>query len=155
MKFARELAAGNKPREAAIAAGYPPGSCFDGNARKRAGRYDVKRMVAELKAPIADEMEITLKWAIAEHRELYRTAKAAGQIRDAREGLKELTILAGIRIERSEHGEPGEFERKPSARARLVKSFHTSSSLMRLNGAEPAPSPRRGGRPQAAVVMAM
>jgi hypothetical protein len=43
-------------------------------------------MVAELKAPIAEEMEITLKWAIAEHRELYRTAKAAGQIKDAGSG---------------------------------------------------------------------
>jgi hypothetical protein len=58
MKFARELAAGSKPREAAIAAGYPPGSCFDGNARKRAGRDDVKRMVAELKAPIADKLDL-------------------------------------------------------------------------------------------------
>jgi phage terminase small subunit len=111
VKFAREIAAGREPREAAIAAGYPPGSCFDGNARKRAGHPDVKRMVAELKAPIAEEMETTLKWAIAEHRELYRTAKAAGQIKDARESLKELTILSGIRIERSERGEPGEFER--------------------------------------------
>jgi hypothetical protein len=111
MKFARELAAGSKPREAAIAAGYPPGSCFDGNARKRAGRDDVKRMVAELKAPIAEEMEITLKWAIREHLELYRNAKAMGQLRDAREGLKEITVLSGIRVERSEHGEPGDFER--------------------------------------------
>jgi hypothetical protein len=25
--------------------------------------------------------------------------------------LKEITVLSGIRIERSEHGEPGEFER--------------------------------------------
>jgi phage terminase small subunit len=111
MKFARELAAGSKPREAAIAAGYPPGSCFDGNARKRSRRADVQRMVAEFRAPVAEEMQVTLKWALQEHLDLYRSAKAAGQIRDAREGLKELTILAGIRIERSEHGEPGEFER--------------------------------------------
>jgi hypothetical protein len=111
MKFARELAAGSKPREAAIAAGYPPGSCFDGNARKRAGRDDVKRMVAEFRAPIAEKLDITLEWLIEENLELYRLARAAGQIRDAREGLKELGVLSGKRVERSEHGEPGDFER--------------------------------------------
>jgi hypothetical protein len=111
MKFARELAAGNKPREAAIAAGYPPGSSFDSNARKRAGRDDVKRMVAELKAPIADKLEISLSWLIEENLQLYRLARAAGQIRDAGERLKELGVLSGKRVERSERGEPGEFER--------------------------------------------
>jgi hypothetical protein len=87
------------------------GSSVDSNARKRAGRDDVKRLVAEFMAPVAEEMQVTLKWALAEHLELYRNAKALGQIRDAREGLKEITVLSGIRIERSEHGEPGEFER--------------------------------------------
>jgi hypothetical protein len=111
MKFARELAAGNKPREAAIAAGYPPGSSFDSNARKRAGRDDVKRMVAELKAPIADKLEISLSWLIEENLQLYRLARAAGQNRDAGERLKELGVLSGKRVERSERGEPGEFER--------------------------------------------
>jgi hypothetical protein len=111
MKFARELAAGNKPREAAIAAGYPPGSSFDSNARKRAGRDDVKRMVAEVKAPIADKLEISLSWLIEENLQLYRLARAAGQIRDAGERLKELGVLSGKRVERSERGEPGEFER--------------------------------------------
>jgi hypothetical protein len=109
--FARELASGKKPRDAAVAVGYPPGTSFDANAYKRARREDVKRMVAEFKAPVAEEMQVTLKWALQEHLELYRNAKALGQIRDAREGLKEITVLSGIRIERSEHGEPGEFER--------------------------------------------
>ena len=102
--FARELASGKKPREAAVAVGYPPGTSFDANAYKRARRADVKRMVAEFRAPVAEEMQVTLKWALQEHLELYRNAKALGQIRDAREGLKEITVLSGIRIERSEHG---------------------------------------------------
>ena len=109
--FARELASGKKPREAAIAAGYPPGTSFDANAYKRARRADVKRMVAEFRAPIAEKLDITLEWLIKENLQLYREAKAAGQLRDAREGLKELSVLSGKRIERSEHGEPGEFER--------------------------------------------
>jgi hypothetical protein len=111
VRFARGLASGKKPREAALAAGYPAGSSVDSNARKRAGRDDVKRMVAEFRAPIAEKLDITLEWLIEENLELYRLARAAGQIRDAREGLKELGVLSGKRVERSEHGEPGEFER--------------------------------------------
>jgi hypothetical protein len=111
VRFARGLASGKKPREAAIAAGCPPGSSFDSNARKRAGRDDVKRMVAEFRAPIAEKLNITLEWLVEENLQLYRLARAAGQIRDAGERLKELGVLTGKRVERSEHGEPGEFER--------------------------------------------
>jgi hypothetical protein len=109
--FARELASGKKPREAAVAVGYPPGTSFDANAYKRARRADVKRMVAEFRAPIAEKFDITLEWLVAENLELYREAKAAGQIREAGERLKELGVLSGKRVERSERGEPGEFER--------------------------------------------
>ena len=49
-RFARELASGKKPHEAALATGYPNGSSAKDNARKRAHRADVKRMVAGLKA---------------------------------------------------------------------------------------------------------
>jgi hypothetical protein len=104
--FARELASGKKPRDA-VAVGYPPGTSFDANAYKRARREDVKRMVAEFRAPVAEKLDISLQWLIEENLQLYRLAKAAGQIRDAREGLKELGVLSGKRVERSEH----EFER--------------------------------------------
>ena len=109
--FARELASGKKPREAAVAVGYPPGTSFDANAYKRARRADVKRMVAEFRAPIAEKLNITLEWLVEENLQLYRLARASGQIRDARESLKELGVLSGKRVERSERGEPGEFER--------------------------------------------
>jgi hypothetical protein len=68
-------------------------------------------MVAELRAPIADKLDIALPWLIEENLQLYREAKAAGQIREAGDRLKELGVLSGKRVERSEHGEPGEFER--------------------------------------------
>jgi hypothetical protein len=109
--FARELASGKKPHEAAVAVGYPPGTSFDANAYKRARRADVKRMVAEFRAPIAEKLNITLEWLVEENLQLYRLARASGQIRDARESLKELGVLSGKRVERSERGEPGEFER--------------------------------------------
>jgi hypothetical protein len=68
-------------------------------------------MVAEFRAPVAEKLNVTLEWLIEENLQLYREAKAAGQIRDAREGLKELGVLSGKHVERSERGEPGDFER--------------------------------------------
>jgi hypothetical protein len=81
------------------------------NARRRAARADVKRMVAELRAPVADKLEITLSLLIEETFSTYRLAKAAGQYGPAATLLKELGVLSGKRVERSERGEPGEFER--------------------------------------------
>jgi phage terminase small subunit len=66
--FARELASGKRPYEAAIAAGYPDGSCAERNARRRAARADVRAMVAELRAPIAEKPEITLALLIESYR---------------------------------------------------------------------------------------
>ena len=109
--FARELASGKRPYEAAIAAGYPDGSCAQRNAQKRAQRADVKRMVAELRAPAADKLEITLSLLIERADQIFKRAVAAGQFNAAISALKELGVLSGKRVERSERGEPGEFDR--------------------------------------------
>ena len=65
--FAQALATGKTPVEAAEAAGYPKGSCFANNARKRARRKDVKDMVAELQKPakekLAKTIEANFAWA--------------------------------------------------------------------------------------------
>jgi hypothetical protein len=65
--FAQALATGKTPEEAAKAAGYPKGSCFANNARKRASRKDVKAMVAELQKPVkeklAKKIEANFAWA--------------------------------------------------------------------------------------------
>ena len=108
--FARELS-GKRPYEAAMAAGYPNGSSAKSNAGKRAQRADVKRMVAELKAPIAEKLEITLSLLIERADMIFRQAMAAGQFNAAISALKELGVLSGKRVERSERGEPGEFDR--------------------------------------------
>jgi hypothetical protein len=109
--FARELAAGKKPLDAALAAGYPDSNCAPRNARRRAARADVKVLVAELRAPVADKLEITLSLLMEETLSTYRLANAAGQYGPAATLLKELGVLSGKRVERSERGEPGEFER--------------------------------------------
>jgi len=65
--FAQALATGKTPVEAAKAAGYPQGSCFVNNARKRASRKDVKAMVAELQKPVKEKLaktiEANFEWA--------------------------------------------------------------------------------------------
>ena len=109
--FARELASGKQPYEAAIAAGYPDSNCAPRNARRRAARADVKAMVAELRAPVADKLEITLSLLIERADTIYKRAMAAGQFNAANGALKELGVLSGKRVERSERGEPGEFDR--------------------------------------------
>jgi hypothetical protein len=65
--FAQALATGVTPVQAAKIAGYPNGSCFAHNARKRARRQDVKAMVAELQKPakekLAREIDANFAWA--------------------------------------------------------------------------------------------
>ena len=109
--FARERATGKRPYEAALAAGYPDGSCARRNAQKRAARADVKALVAELRAPIAEKLEITLAVLIERADQIYRQAMLAGQFNAAISALKELGVLSGKRVERAERGEPGEFDR--------------------------------------------
>ena len=82
--FARELAAGKKPLDAALAAGYPDSNCAPRNARRRAARADVKAMVAELRAPVADKLEITLSLLIERADQIFKRAVAAGQFNAAR-----------------------------------------------------------------------
>jgi phage terminase small subunit len=108
--FARELAAGKKPLDAALAAGYPDSNCAPRNARRRAARADVKAMVAELRAPLVDKLEITLSLLIERADMIFRQAMAAGQFNAAISALKELGVLSGKRVERSERGGPGEFD---------------------------------------------
>ena len=50
------------------------------NAHKRAARADVKALVAELKAPIAEKLEITLAVLIERADQIYRQAMLAGAI---------------------------------------------------------------------------
>ena len=59
--FAQALATGVTPVQAAKIAGYPNGSCFAHNARKRARRQDVKVMVAELQKPVKEKLAKTVE----------------------------------------------------------------------------------------------
>jgi hypothetical protein len=67
--------------------------------------------VAELRAPVAEKLEITLAVLIERADQIYRQAMLAGQFNGRISALKELGVLSGKRVERSERGEPGEFDR--------------------------------------------
>ena len=67
--------------------------------------------MAELRAPVADRLEITLSLLIERADQIFRQAMSAGQFNAAIGALKELGVLSGKRVERSERGEPGEFDR--------------------------------------------
>ena len=110
VRFSRALATGMRPYEAAIAVGYPDGRSAKSNARKRACRPDVRRMVAEIRKPAADRLEITQDELIKRADEIFKLAMASGQLGAAVNALKELGILSGKRIERAERGQPGEFD---------------------------------------------
>jgi len=69
--FAHALAMGADPTEAAQCAGYPQGSSFKANARKRAQRDDVKAIAESLRRPvIAKAVEANFEWAFNYHRQI-------------------------------------------------------------------------------------
>jgi hypothetical protein len=69
--------------DAALAAGYPDSNCASRNARRRTARADVKAMVAEPRAPVADKLEITLSLLIERADQIFKRAMAAGQFNAA------------------------------------------------------------------------
>jgi transcriptional regulator with XRE-family HTH domain len=100
--FAQALATGVTPVQAAKIAGYPNGSCFAANARKRARRNDVKAMVAELQKPMKEKLqqqiEANFEWATQRLIEIANTpigiwnVKSADSITNA---IKQLAAMYG------------------------------------------------------------
>jgi hypothetical protein len=77
-------------------------------------------MVAGLRAPVVDKLEITLSLLIKCADMIFRQAMAAGEFKAAISALKELGVLSSKRIERSERGEPGEFDHMSAAELRAA-----------------------------------
>lgn len=107
-RFAQELAKSKTAAEAYIAAGYK-------KSRKNASRLktneDILARMAELQARASEGLNVTLQWLIEKAEEARALAMSNGQASAAVMAVKELGVLSGKRIERSEHGEPGEFDR--------------------------------------------
>jgi hypothetical protein len=117
-KFCQLLATGNSPiYEAYALAGYKPNG---GNASVMSLRPDVLARVNEIKAERFEQdramtLKATRKAGLTRESmlemadEIRREAKENRQYAAAAAALKEMGVLAGLRIERSERGSPHEF----------------------------------------------
>ena len=117
-RFAQLLAAGKTATDAYELAGYKRDA---GNSSHLAKSDDITSRVQEITteslervratAAVAAERAAITRQSLTEMaRELYAQAKEAGQTAAAVSALKEIGVLAGIRIERSDRGPPGEFD---------------------------------------------
>jgi phage terminase small subunit len=117
-RLAQFLAQGKTTGDAYELAGYRRNAS---NASHMARNEEVTNRVTEINietlererktaAVAAERAVITRQSLIEMARELYAQAKGAGQTAAAVAALKEMGVLSGIRIERSERGHPGEFE---------------------------------------------
>ena len=117
-RFARLLAGGKTAKDAYALAGYKPS---ESNGAWLARREEISRRVAEISneqwkqehatAAVAAERTAITRQSLVEKLEATRkAAEEAGQYGAAVAASKEISVLLGIRIERSERGGPGEFD---------------------------------------------
>jgi phage terminase small subunit len=106
--FAQHLAKGKTANEAYELAGYTPN---DGNCIRLKGNESISTRVAELLSRSAKRVEVTVESLIAEVEEARQLALANRQAAAAVAATREKGVLAGKRVERSEHGKPGDFDR--------------------------------------------
>jgi phage terminase small subunit len=108
--FAQFLAQGKSATGAYVQAGYKDSE----SARFRASRLrtngNVQKRIDELKQKVAKKMEITQESLIAEAEEIRELAIRDKQYNAALGAVKEKGILSGKRVERTEAGEPGDFD---------------------------------------------
>lgn len=105
--FAQELAKGKTATEAYVLAGY---KANDGNAATLKGNQSISSRVAELQERGAKRVEVTVESLIAEAEEARQLALSNKQAAAAVAATREKGVLSGRRIERSEHGRPGDFD---------------------------------------------
>jgi phage terminase small subunit len=117
-RFAQLLASGKTAKGAYEIAGYKPS---ESNGAWLARKEQISSRVAEINnetlarerttaAAAAERAVITRQSLIEKAEAIYAKAIKDGQLSAAVAATKEIGVLAGIRIERSERGMPGEFD---------------------------------------------
>ena len=117
-RFAQLLASGKTAADAYEEAGYRRD---DGNSSRLSKREEITSRVQELTSKALDRERkvqaiatercaVTRQSLIEKAQEICAKAIEAGQLSAANAAVKEIGVLSGIRIERSERGQPGEFE---------------------------------------------
>jgi phage terminase small subunit len=117
-RFCQLLAGGKTAKDAYALAGYKPS---ESNGAWLARKEEISTRVAEINheafarerkaATVAAERSVVTRQSLIEMaKDVYVQAKQSGQMSAATMALKELGVLSGIRIERSERGSPGQFD---------------------------------------------
>lgn len=102
-RFAVEVAKGFSSTEAYKAAGYEAeGSSAWAAASRLLRDVRVKARIAELQERVATKAEITLETLIDHANEARSQAMEAGQFAAAVSAIKEMGVLTGLRVEKSE-----------------------------------------------------
>jgi hypothetical protein len=127
-RMAQLLARGLAAVDAHEQAGYRRN---DSNASTWANKPLIKQRVEEIKADAARlttrKLHIDKDYLVSEAERIQRLAEAGGNYQAAMNALKEQGVLTGIRIERQEVGQPGEFQAiEAMSRAELVAFIQDS-----------------------------
>lgn len=101
LRFVLEYMIDNNGTQAAIRAGYSPNTA-ESQASRLLRNAKVRAEVDRRKQSVAESLEIDLKWLIREAAEVYKAAKNDAAYGPAFVGIKELSILTGNRIEKTE-----------------------------------------------------
>jgi hypothetical protein len=130
-RFAQLLASGKTAKDAYALAGYKPS---ESNGAWLAHKEEISSRVAEINnqaiareqkaSAIAAERCAITKQSLTEMAlDIYKQAKRDGQNAAAMAAVKEIGVLTGIRIERRESGQPGEFAELENMTADELRAF--------------------------------
>tara|TARA_X000001316_G_C922037_1_gene36784 strand:- start:193 stop:651 length:459 start_codon:yes stop_codon:yes gene_type:complete len=103
-KFCRNVVEGMSQTDAYIAAGYKVKSndVAKVNASRLLTNANVADRIAELRQKAVERTEVTLEWLVEEAVSTYRAAREDSAHAAATGALKEVGILTGLRVEKSE-----------------------------------------------------
>ena len=132
-RFAQLLATGKTKTAAYVEAGY---SHNDGNssvlARSKGIANRVKELLEKQRSAVdiaAQRAAVTVETLLAEAEQCRAMAVESGQIAAAIAAIREKGVLSGKRVERSERGQPGEFEAIENMTAEELQNYLASPDL--------------------------
>lgn len=110
-RFCQERIQGKSEIEAYELSGFSPD---DGNASRLSSRPEVQARIQELTGNAAERAEVTVASLIEEAEAARLLAMGSNQASAAVAAIREKGVLSGKRIERAEHGGPGDFNKMSS-----------------------------------------
>lgn len=125
--FAQVVASGTTKSEAYERAGYQPDRH---HAARLATKGHVQKRIAEIQQIAVEQTQITVASLVGAADEIRGLAIEHRQLSAGVAAIKEIGILTGLRVDRREVGEPGEFSRLSDEE--LLKLIEGSVELVAL-----------------------